>query len=44
MKLNHEEIRKNLQKIKKNKPFLSKYKWEVINFPLEKDVTKNVKK
>ena len=35
--LNYEEIRKDLQKIAKVKPFISKYNWEGIDFPSEKD-------
>ena len=33
--LNHEEIKKDLQRITKVKPFINKYKWEGINFPSE---------
>ena len=29
--LNHEEIGKNLRRISKTKPFISKYKWKGIN-------------
>ena len=32
----HEKIGKNLEKIKKIKPFIKKYKWERIHFPSEK--------
>ena len=35
--MNHEEIRKNSQRISKNKPFISKYNWQGINYPSEKD-------
>ena len=35
--LNYEEIKKDLQRITKIKPFVNKYNWEGINFPLEKD-------
>ena len=35
--LNHEEIRKHLQRITKIKTFINKYKWRRINFPSEKD-------
>ena len=35
--LNHEEIKKDQQRITKIKPFLNKYNWKEINFPSEKD-------
>ena len=35
--LNHEEIKKDLQKRTKMKPFINIYNWEGINFPLEID-------
>ena len=35
--LNYEEIKKNPRRITKIKPFINKYNWEGINFPLEKD-------
>ena len=35
--LNNEEIGKNHDRITKIKPFINKYKWEGIEFPLEKD-------
>ena len=35
--LNYEEIKKDQQRITKIKPFVNKYNWEGINFPLEKD-------
>ena len=35
--LNHEEIKKDLQRIKKIKPFINKYNCEGINIPSEKD-------
>ena len=35
--LNHEEIKKDPQRITKIKLFISKYNWEGINFPSEKD-------
>ena len=38
---NHEEIKKDLQKITKIKPFVNKYDWEEINFPSKKDDCKN---
>ena len=31
--LNHEEIKKDPQRITKIKPFINKYNWEGINFP-----------
>ena len=34
--LNHKEIGKNPERIIKIKPFINKYKWKGINFPLEK--------
>ena len=33
---NHKEIGKNPERIIKIKPLINKYKWEEINFPLEK--------
>ena len=41
---NHEEIKKDLQKITKIKPFVNRYNWEGINFPSEKDDWKNLRK
>ena len=35
--LDHEEIKKDLQRITKIKPFINKYNWAGINFPLEQD-------
>ena len=35
--LNHEEIKKNLQRITKTKYFINKYNLKRINFPSEKD-------
>ena len=35
--LNYEEIEKNWQRITKINSFISKYNWEQINFPLQKD-------
>ena len=35
--LNHEEIKKDPQRITKITPFINKYSWEGINFPSEKD-------
>ena len=31
--LNHKEIKKDLQRLTKMKPFINKYNWERINFP-----------
>ena len=31
--LNHEEIKKDPERITKIKPFINKYKWKGINFP-----------
>ena len=42
--LNHEEIKKDLRRMKKNKTFTNKYNWERINFPLEKDDWKKFEK
>ena len=35
--LNHKEIKRDLQRITKTKPFIKKYNWEGINFPSGKD-------
>ena len=35
--LNHEEIKRNLERITNIKPLTNKYKWEGINFPSEKN-------
>ena len=35
--LNHEEIKKDRQRIIKIKPFTNKYNWEGINFPSEEN-------
>ena len=40
--LNHEEIKKNPQRITKIKPFINKYNWEGINFLSEKDDWKKI--
>ena len=37
VELNHEEIKKDPQKITKIKPFIDKHNWEGLNCPLEKD-------
>ena len=42
--LNHEEIGKHGEKIKKVKSFINKYKWEGINFPSEKYDWKKIEK
>ena len=42
--LNHEEIKKGLQRITKIKPFVNKYNWEIINFPSETDDWKKFEK
>ena len=39
--LNHEEIKKDLQRIKKIKPFINRYNCEGINIPSEKDDWRN---
>ena len=43
-RVNHEEIKRDPQRITKIKPFMNKYNWEVINFPLEKDDWKKFEK
>ena len=42
--INYAEIGKNAEILTKIKNFINKYKWKVINFPLEKDDWKNVRK
>ena len=42
--LNHEEIKKDPQRITKIKPFINKYNWEGINFPSVKDDCKKFDK
>ena len=42
--LNHEEIKKDPQKITKIKPFINKYNWEGTQFPSEKDDSKKLQK
>ena len=42
--LNNEEIGKTPDRITKIKPFINKYKWEGIEFPLEKDNWKKIDK
>ena len=41
---NHEEIKKDPQRITKIKAFINKYNWEEIHFPSEKDDWKKFKK
>ena len=38
--LNHEKIKKDLQRLTKIKPFIYRYNWEGITFPSEKDKRK----
>ena len=40
--LNHEELKKDLQRITKIKLFINKYNWEGINFPSERDDWKKI--
>ena len=42
--LNYEEIKKYQQRMTKIKLFINKCYWEGINFPLEKDDMKNLRK
>ena len=42
--LNHEEIKKDWQRITKTKPFINKYNWEGIHFPSKKYDWKNLRK
>ena len=42
--INHEEIKEDLQKITKIKPFLNKYKWEGIIVHQKKMVGKSFRK
>ena len=44
MALNHEEIKKDPQRVIKNKPFINKYNWEGINFPSAKDNSRKFQK
>ena len=37
MSLNHEEIKKGLQRITKIKPFINQYNWKEIEFPSHKN-------
>ena len=42
--MNHEETKKDLERMTKIKAFINKYNWEVINFPSKKDDWKNFDK
>ena len=42
--LNHEEIKKDSQRLTKIKVFINKYNWEGINFPSEKDDWKKLER
>ena len=42
--VNNEEIKKDAQRITKNKPFINKYNWLGISFPSEKDDWKSLRK
>ena len=42
--LNHEEIKKGLQRITKTEPYINKYKWEGLKVPSEKDDRKKFEK
>ena len=42
--LNHENLRKNPERILKIKPFIDKHNWEGVNYPLEKDDCKKIEK
>ena len=42
--LNHEEIKKDLQRIKKIKPFINEYNWAGVNCPSEKTDWKKFEK
>ena len=44
VELNYEEIKKDMQRITKIKPFINKYNWEGINFLSEKDDWKKFEK
>ena len=37
MALNHEEIKRDPQRISKSKPFINKYNWKGINYPSKID-------
>ena len=41
--LSYEEIKNDRQRITKIKPFMNKYNWEGINFPLEKYDLKKIR-
>ena len=40
--LNHEEIKKDLERMRKIKSFMEKYNWQEIVFPSEKDDWKKI--
>ena len=40
--LNHEEIKKDLERMRKIKSFMEKYNWQEIIFPSEKDDWKKI--
>ena len=42
--LNHEEIKRYLQRITKTKSFIYKYNWEWTNFSSEKEIGRNFQK
>ena len=42
--LNYEEIKRNPERITRPNPFISKYNWDAINYPSEKDDLKNIEK
>ena len=42
--LSHDEIKKDLQRITKIKPFINKYNWEEVRFSSEKDGWKKFEK
>ena len=42
--VNHKEIGKYTEKITKIKPFMNKYKWEIMNVPSKKDYWKKFEK
>ena len=39
--LDHEEIKKDLQRLTKIKPFANKYNWKGVNFPSKKMIENN---
>ena len=42
--LNHEQIKKDPQKITKIKPFINQYSWKEIDFPSQEKTRMNLKK